>query len=91
MRTVIEAQGHHEVVAEATTGVDALLAARETSPDIAIFDYALPGMNGRDLTLAIKREVPRTEILIYTMLDHEELIMAMLRAGARGFVRWCRG
>jgi len=86
MRTLIESQPSLEIVAEAETGLEALLAARESSPDIAIIDHSLPELNGLDLAQALKREVPRIEILIYTMNDNEELVMAMLRAGARGFV-----
>jgi len=86
MRTLIESQPSLEIVAEAETGLEALLAARESSPDIAIIDHSLPELNGLDLAQALKREVPRIEILVYTMNDNEELVMAMLRAGARGFV-----
>ena len=86
MRTLIESQANMEIVAEAATGLEALLAARESSPDIAIIDHCLPELNGLDLAQSLKREVPRIEILIYTMHDNEELVMAMLRAGARGFV-----
>lgn len=86
MRTLIESQANMEIVAEAATGLEALLAARDSSPDIAIIDHSLPELNGLDLAQSLKREVPRIEILIYTMNDNEELVMAMLRAGARGFV-----
>jgi DNA-binding NarL/FixJ family response regulator len=86
MRMLIESQANLEIVAEAATSLEALLAARETSPDIAIIDHCLPELNGLDLAQSLKREVPRIEILIYTMNDNEELVMAMLRAGARGFV-----
>ena len=86
VRTLLETRPNLEVVAEAATGLDALRAARQSSPDIAIIEYALPEMNGLDLTLALKREAPWIEILIYTMYDQEELIMDLLRAGARGFV-----
>jgi DNA-binding NarL/FixJ family response regulator len=86
VRTLIESQANLEIVGEAATGVEALSAARESSPDIAIIDHGLPEMNALDLTLSLKREIPRIEILIYTMHDNEELVMAMLRAGARGFV-----
>ena len=60
--------------------------ARETQPDIAIIDYSMPGLNGLDLTHALKSELPRLEIMIYTMHEREELIMSVLRAGARAFV-----
>jgi DNA-binding NarL/FixJ family response regulator len=86
LRMLIESQENLEIVAEAATGIDALLAARESSPDIAIIDHCLPELNGLDLTRSLKREVPRIEVLVYTMHDNEELVMTMLRAGARGFV-----
>lgn len=86
VRMLVESRPNLKVVAEATTGMEALLAARRLSPDIAIIDYALPEMNGLNLTIALKRDLPRIEILVYTMEDHEDLVIAMLRAGARGFV-----
>jgi DNA-binding NarL/FixJ family response regulator len=86
MRTLMESQGNLQIVAEAANGVDALLAARESSPDIAIIDHCLPELNGIELTQSLKREFPRIEILVYTTHDQEELVMALLRAGARGFV-----
>lgn len=60
--------------------------ARSARPDIAVIDYSLPELNGLDLTLALKREFPRIEVLLYTMHDREELVLDVLRAGARGFV-----
>lgn len=86
VRMLIETRPNLRVVAEASTGRDALNAAIETQPDIAIIDYAMPGMNGLDLTHALKNALPRIEIMIYTMHEREELIMSVLRAGARAFV-----
>lgn len=86
VRTLLETRSHLKVVAEASNGIDALAAARETRPDIAIIDYSLPELNGRELTLEIKKEMPRTEVLIYTMHDQEDLVLDMLLAGARAFV-----
>jgi DNA-binding NarL/FixJ family response regulator len=73
-------------VAEAANGRDALRLARETRPDIAILDFALPQMNGLELTRSIRNELPRTEILIYTMHDQQGIVTEVLRAGARSFV-----
>lgn len=86
VRALLETHADLQVVAEASNGRDALIAARETSPDIAIIDYSLPELNGYELTISIKRELPRTEVLIYTMHDRESLILDVLHAGARGFV-----
>jgi DNA-binding NarL/FixJ family response regulator len=86
VRSLLESRRDLEIVAEAATGRDALAAARATGPDIAILDYSLPELNGHELTIALKRELPRIEVLIYTMYDRESLILDVLEAGARGFV-----
>lgn len=86
VRSFLESHPNYQVVAEASEGREALRLARETTPDIAILDYSLPQMNGLALTRAIKHELPRTEILIYTMHDRESLLVDVLRAGARGYV-----
>lgn len=86
VRALLETRPDVQIVAEASTGREALAAARKTMPDIAILDYSLPELNGYDLTVTIKREMPRTEILIYTMHDRESMILSVLRAGARGFI-----
>jgi DNA-binding NarL/FixJ family response regulator len=86
VRTLLETRGDLRVVAEASTGREALAKARERKPQIAIIDYSLPELNGRDLTVELKRELPKIEVLIYTMHDREEMILEVLQAGARGFV-----
>ena len=86
VRTFLETQDRWQIVAEASDGHDALKAARDTQPDIAILDYSLPLMNGLELTRALKQEFPRIEILIYTMHDREDLLVEVLRAGARGYL-----
>lgn len=86
IRLLVETRPNMRVVAEASTGRDALKAALETKPDIAIIDYSMPGLNGLDLTVSLKKELPRLEIMIYTMHEREDLIVSVLRAGARAFV-----
>jgi len=83
---LLETRPNYQVVAEAATGREALQLARDTQPDIAIVDYSLPELNGRDLTLKLRKVLPRVEILIYTMHDREDMILDVLQAGARGFV-----
>lgn len=86
VRALLETRSNLHIVAEATKGREALEEARSTRPDIVILDYSLPEMNGLDLTLSIKREMPRVEVMIYTMHDREELVLEVLRAGARAYV-----
>ena len=86
VRQLLETKPYYQVVGEASDGRSALALAKETRPDIAILDFSLPGLNGLDLSHALKREFPRIEILLYTMHDREEIVMDVLRAGVRGFV-----
>ena len=86
IRALVETRPNFTVVAEAASGHAALEEARPSTPDIAIVDYSLPELNGLDLTLALKRELPRLEILIYTMHARDEIITGILKAGARGYV-----
>jgi DNA-binding NarL/FixJ family response regulator len=86
VRALLEGKPGIEVVGEAPNGRLALEQARLLQPDIAVIDYSLPELNGLDLTTALKREVPRIEVLVYTMHDREDLVLDVLRAGARGYV-----
>jgi DNA-binding NarL/FixJ family response regulator len=86
VRQIVETKPYYQVVCEAGDGRSALEMAKEARPDIAIIDYSIPELNGLDLSHALKRQNPRTEILLYTMHDREEIVMDVLRAGVRGFV-----
>jgi DNA-binding NarL/FixJ family response regulator len=86
VRELIETSPKFSVVAEAASGHDALREARRANPDIAIVDYSLPELNGTDLTVALKRELPNLTVLIYTMHTRDEIIDGILKAGARGYV-----
>ena len=86
VRTLLETRPNLHIVAEASNGRAALEEARSTQPDIAVIDYSLPELNGLDLTAALKRENPRLEVLVYTMHEREDLVLEVLRAGARGYV-----
>lgn len=86
VRTTLSANPDWRIVGEADNGRDALEVIRSTQPDIAILDYSLPMMNGLELTRAVKRELPRVEILIFTMHDREDVLAELLAAGVRGYL-----
>lgn len=86
VRGVIENSGRYKVLGEAREGRDAYKLACDLKPAVAVIDYSLPGMNGLDLSRAIKRACPETEILLFTMHDQVELIWEVLRAGVRGYI-----
>ena len=86
VRRVLEGLPNYEVVAEAADGKEAIVKAIETKPDVVLLDYALPLMNGSEVTRQIRVRLPTTEVLVFTMHDSEVLIDEILKAGARGYL-----
>ena len=86
LRTVLDGQPNWEVVAEAADGKEAIFKAIETRPDIAVVDYSLPLINGIEVTRQIRERLPKTEVLIFTMVDTETVMEELVKAGARGYL-----
>ena len=86
LRTILEAHPNWEVVAEASDGKEAISKAIEAEPDVAVIDYSLPIVNGIEVTRQIRAQLPKTEVLIFTMHDNQTLIEDVLKAGARGYL-----
>jgi len=85
-RRLLEAENDVEVVAEAASGEEAIDAAKRLHPDIAIMDIAMPGIGGIAATRAIKMCSPETAILVLSAYDDEPYLIALLEAGAAGFL-----
>ncbi|HEY6890625.1 MAG TPA: response regulator transcription factor [Solirubrobacter sp.] len=81
-KTVLEATGMIEVVAEADNGAEAIAAAEKHRPDVILMDIRMPGMDGLEAT----RRLPREKILVLTTFGLDEYIVEALRAGASGFL-----
>jgi DNA-binding NarL/FixJ family response regulator len=75
-----------EVCAEATNGYEAVQLAAETKPDVVVMDLSMPGLGGVDATIQIKKILPQTEVLIFTMHESERIAGQALRVGARGYL-----
>ncbi len=85
-RRLLEAEGDVEVVAEAASGEEAVQAAQRMHPAIAIMDIAMPGMGGIEATRQIKAHCPETAVLVLSAYDDEPYLIALLEAGAAGFL-----
>src|SRR5215212_2216714 len=86
LRAMLETRKGWEVCGEAATGREAVQLAVELRPDVAVIDLSMPELDGLDATRQIKREVPLTEVLVFTMHDTPRLVREVLAAGARGYV-----
>ncbi|MEM7106726.1 MAG: response regulator transcription factor [Bacteroidota bacterium] len=75
-----------EIVAEASSGEEALTMIREFDPDILITDISMPGMTGIELTEAIKNEKVHAKVLVLSTYTDEEYILSAFEAGALGYL-----
>ena len=86
-RMILEAEGDFEVVAEVADGLEAVLAARETNPDVILMDVRMPKVDGLQATRKLlERNATGARILILTTFDLDEYVYEALRAGASGFL-----
>ena len=86
MRLLIEKEGMGQVIAEAENGLEFLDLLKQNEPDLVLMDIEMPFMNGIDATNRALTERPGLKILALTMLREREDYLAMLNAGAMGFV-----
>jgi len=83
LRTALERSS--EVVAEAADGLAGWEAIARERPDVAVIDIGLPAMDGIALTKRVRDELPQTRVVIVTMIDLEEEVLAALAAGADAY------
>ncbi|MDQ6527028.1 response regulator transcription factor [Nocardioides sp. LHD-245] len=75
-----------EVVAEAGTGQEAVAAARRHTPDVALLDVEMPGLDGIAACAEVRAASPGTRVLIVTTFGRPGYLRRALQAGAAGFV-----
>jgi NarL family two-component system response regulator LiaR len=84
LRTALEGAGFF-VVGESGDGITAEDVVVREHPDVAIVDLGLPGRDGVALTAALRTRAPQTRVLILTMQEREDDVVAALAAGASAY------
>jgi DNA-binding NarL/FixJ family response regulator len=85
-RMLLAGEPDIEVVAEATTGLEAVAKAARFDPTVVLMDIRMPELDGIEATRRILAADEAARILILTTFDLDEYIYEALRAGASGFV-----
>ena len=86
LRALLPAEEEWEICGEAATGREAVSMAEKLMPDIVIMDIGMPDLNGLDATQQIRRVCPKTEVLIFTANETEEIVRNVFKAGARSYL-----
>ena len=86
VRSLIESHGEYRVCGEAANGRQAVELAKQLAPDLAILDIGMPELNGLEAARQIRQVAPRTEVLILTVHESDQVVREVLAAGARGYV-----
>lgn len=85
-RQLIEMQEDMTVVAEATSGLEAMHLALEVKPDVLLMDLHMPSMDGVEATRRICARDSKIRVLVVTIFDQPEDVEAAVIAGAAGFI-----
>jgi DNA-binding NarL/FixJ family response regulator len=83
---LIEGEPGWSVCAVAKTGREALEQAKQHRPDVVVLDITMPELNGVEATRLIKNALPRTEVLVFTAHETDEIIRRAFEAGAKSYI-----
>jgi DNA-binding NarL/FixJ family response regulator len=84
--SLLKSHAGWEVCGEARDGREAVEKVKELRPDIVILDIGMPNLNGLEAARQMLHNNPQSKVLILTITDVDEVVRAVLDAGARGFV-----
>lgn len=86
LKALLERHGHFRVIAEASTGEEAVTKAKEVRPDVAVLDIRMPGMSGIEACRQIVEAVEGCQVIMLTSYAEDELLFSAIQAGAAGYV-----
>ena len=86
IRKILETATDIRVVAEAENGEQAIEVIGATGPDVAVLDIRMPKASGIDVTRWVRENAPSTAVLVLSAYDDDPYVLAVLQAGANGYV-----
>jgi DNA-binding NarL/FixJ family response regulator len=86
VRSLLELSEEINVIAEASDGAEAVRMVPEVNPDVVLLDMRMPGMSGLDVLRALSDANVLPPTIILTTFDDDELVLAGIQSGAKGFL-----
>ncbi len=86
IRNLICAEADMQLLAEASTGREAVEEFRTHLPDVTLMDLQMPDMNGIDAIIAIRAEFPEARIIVLSTYSGDVQVLRALKAGARAYL-----
>jgi DNA-binding NarL/FixJ family response regulator len=86
VRKELEAHEVFDVVAETATADNIVDLVREHRADLVVLELQMPGMDGVNALARMVREMPEANVVVFTVLDGDDVAIGALRAGVRGFL-----
>jgi DNA-binding NarL/FixJ family response regulator len=83
---LLERAGGIRVVGQAADGLEALRLVQSLRPDVLLLDLAMPGLDGIELARRVRQVAPATAVVALSAHDEEAYVLAMLEAGAVGYL-----
>jgi DNA-binding NarL/FixJ family response regulator len=86
VRSLLELSEEIVVVAEAPDGIEAIRTIPEVNPDVVLLDLRMPGKSGLDVLQELSNDGTLPPTIILTTFDDDEMVLAGIKAGAKGFL-----
>jgi DNA-binding NarL/FixJ family response regulator len=85
-RILLEAESGFQVLGEAASGLEAINLVERLRPDVLVIDNMMPDLNGIEAVRRVKKQFPKTVIVILSMHENEAYVLEALRAGVSAYV-----
>jgi len=86
IRQILSDAPEMQIVAEASTGLEALELVRNERVDVVILDLSMPGLSGMETVKRIRQDCPNVPILVLSMHPEEQYAVRAIRSGAAGYL-----
>jgi DNA-binding NarL/FixJ family response regulator len=86
LAAMLETQSDLEVVGQADTGPEAVALVASREPDVLLLDLEMPGLDGVGVLRRLRETKSRTRVIVFTVFDTDERIIAAVEAGAAGYL-----